>query len=529
MLTLSYQHDHLCSDVIAHNARVFAGSTAVICEGERLSWRELDQRTNRVANAIRSLGLARGDKVALYMSNSIAMFELFWGIAKSGCVVVTLNTLLDSASLARLADASDAQAIFADEGTRAMVDVARASLPKIVPARYFSTGTAAPGWASASALVDAGAPADPGVRIDPSDTMTVIYSSGTTGVPKGIEHSHFGRLNYPLGFGPGLRIDRYTVAVCATPIFASGTWITMFPAMYRGGTVVLVPKFSPEAFLEAVQRHRGTHCFLVPTQYIGLLQVPRERFDAGSLRVMVTAGQPMTPVTRAALAERFPAAELYEIYGMTEGFSTLAIPEDIRRGKAGTVGKPAFLEDIRIIDDEGRELPCGQTGEIVGYGPGMMKGYYRRPDLTEAAIWVGPGGRAYMRSGDLGRFDEDGFLYVSGRSKDMIKSGGMNIYAVDIEAVVMQHPAVTEVAVVGIPHQKWSETPVAAVLLRPGLERAPAAAELLAWVNERLARYQRLSHLVIEAELPRATYGKVMKATLREALARRLAGSADRE
>jgi len=158
-----------------------------------------------------------------------------------------------------------------------------------------------------------------------------------------------------------------------------------------------------------------------------------------------------------------------------------------------------------------------------------MKGYYRRPDLTEAATWIGPGGRTYMRSGDLGRIDEDGFLYVSGRSKDMIKSGGMNIYAVDIEAVVMQHPAVREVAVVGIPHEKWSETPVAAVLLRQGQEHAVSADDLLAWVNQRLAKYQRLSRLLIEPELPRATYGKVMKAALREALARRFSGTADRE
>jgi long-chain acyl-CoA synthetase len=318
----------------------------------------------------------------------------------------------------------------------------------------------------------------------------------------------------------GLQIDRYSVAICATPMFASGTWITLFPTMYRGGTVVLIPRFSPETFLHAVEQWRGTHCFLVPTQYIALLQQSELGADTRSLKVLVTAGQTLLAVTHAALRERFPTAGIYEVYGMTEGFSTLAIPADAARGKRGSVGKPSFLEDIRIIDANGQELPSGETGEIVAYGPGMMKGYYKRPDLTAAATWIGPGGRSYMRSGDLGRLDEDGFLYVSGRLKDMIKSGGFNIYAADIEQVLMQHSAVREVAVVGLPHKKWGETPVAVVLLK--MLGSARSAELMEWANQRLAKYQRLSEVIIQEDLPRATYGKVQKAILREALITRL-------
>tara|TARA_Y100000815_G_scaffold267088_1_gene286145 strand:+ start:1069 stop:2637 length:1569 start_codon:yes stop_codon:yes gene_type:complete len=511
---LKYEDDHLCSDVIAHNAQLYSDKVAVVCDGRSLTWAALDKRTNMVANALRDLGYDKGDKIALFMPNSLASFELFWGIVKAGCVVVTLNTMLEGEALVRLTNASDAQAIFVDDSTRVLVDRQRPKLLHIPRDRYFTVGTIAEGWAPSEDVICAASDAKPKVKINSDDSMTIIFTSGTTGVPKGIEHSHFGRLNYPLGFGMGLAISRYSVAICATPIYASGTWITMFPTMYRGGKIVLLSKYSPEAFLEAVEREGGTHSFLVPTQYIGLLQQDLSKYDLSSLQVLVTAGQTLSEVTYNSLLETFKDAQIFEVYGMTEGFSTLAIPGDIKRGKRGTVGKASFLEDIRIIDDDGKELPPGEIGEIVAYGPGMMKGYYGRPDLTEQTTWISPSGRTYLRSGDLGRMDEEGFLFVTGRLKDMIKSGGINIYAADLEGVLMQHPAVKETAVIGIPHEKWSETPVAAVILKAG--ESIDAEELRTWANERLSKYQRLSHLFIREDFPRATYGKVQKPELRD-------------
>lgn len=519
-MSLTYECDYLCMDAIPHNARVHAQRTAVICGNERLTWRELETRTSRVANALHDLGLRKGDKVALFMPNSLALFELFWGVIRSGCVVVSLNTMLEGSALARLTHASEAKALFVDGSTQALVDRIRPELSLIAADHCFTVGQPQGLWRSAQALFDVADNAAPQVRIEPEDSMTVIFTSGTTGVPKGIEHSHRGRMNYPLGFGMGLGIDRYSVAICATPIYASGTWITMFPTMYRGGTVVLLPSFSPQAFLDAVQRERGTHSFLVPTQYIGLLQQPLANWDTGSLKALVTSGQSLPTVVYDALLERFPGTAIYEVYGMTEGFATLAIPEDIARGKRGSVGKPVFMDDIRVIDGDGAEVPVGETGEIVAYGPGMMKGYYNRPDLTAAATWVAPSGRGYMRSGDLGHLDADGFLYVSGRLKDMIKSGGINIYAADLEQVIMRYQGVSEVAVIGLPHEKWAETPIAVVLAKPGV--VLDADEVMVWVNERLSKYQRLTRVLIQDELPRATYGKVQKQALREQILARL-------
>ena len=510
----AYQNEHWISDAIAHHARFSAAATAVVCGDERLTWAELDRALNRLANGLLALGCTKGTKVGMLLSNSMPAFLLFWATVRAGCVIVPLNPMLDDAALARLATASDGVLLFANAATLPQIERIRGQLPAVRADGFYLFGAEAAGWQSADALI-AEAPETPvRVPIAPDDAMTIFFTSGTTGTPKGIEHSHFGRLNYCYGFAPALGINRTATAVCVTPIYASGTMITMLPALYYGGTVVLIPKFSPAAFVDAVAREGGTHAFMVPAMYVALLQHDHDPADLASLRVLVSAGQTMPQITRDALAGRIPSAGIHEVYGMTEGFFTIALPGDFARGKRNTVGKAGFLEDIRILDAEDRERPTGEVGEIVAYGPGMMKGYYGRPDLTAEAVWCSPEGRTYLRSGDLGYLDADGFLYVSGRKKDMIKSGGINIYAADIEEVLMAHPAVGEVAVVGIPHPRWDETPIGVVVLKPG--QAIAAEALRQWANGRLAKYQRLTQVIVREDFPRVTYGKVHKDRLRE-------------
>ncbi|MFA5628424.1 MAG: class I adenylate-forming enzyme family protein [Thiohalomonadaceae bacterium] len=506
-----YEHDHLCSDAIYKNAVLYKNNTAVVCGTESLTWHELNEQTNQVANALLDLGFEKGTKVCSLLPNSIHSFIVFWGAIKAGGVIVPFNLMLDKKSLQLLINSSEGKTIFVDDTTIDMIEDIKDGLPHIDNAHFFNFGEEKNGWHSAWSLIKKSSSDKPDVKLHPNDSMTIIYTSGTTGTPKGIEHTHFGRLNYCYGFGSGLSVNRYSVAICATPIYASGTWIPMFPTLYFGGKVVLLPKFSPEAFYEAVEKEGGTHSFMVPAQYISLLEHP-EKGDTSTLKVLVSAGQCLSKTTREKIGEAFPSTGLYEVYGMTEGFFTLALPQDYSNERFGTVGKAGLHEEILIIGDDDKVLPTGEIGEIVAYGPGMMKGYYAKPALTEETVWLSPAGRTYLRSGDLGRLDEDGFLYICGRKKDMIKSGGINIFASDLEDVLMTHPAVKEVAVVGVPHPRWSETPIAVIVPR---DTDASAEGIQTWANKQLAKYQRLSKVILREELPRATYGKIQKDKLR--------------
>lgn len=514
MSGLRYDFDFLCHRFIAHHGAVSARDVALVFEDRRITWSEVDALTNRVAHLLLSLGLGRGDKVCMGMSNSIEMFITFWGVVKAGCVVVPYNPLLDDASVARLIDNSEGVLLFLDPSTIEQGERIQGDLDRISPERIFAFGNAAP-WRSAEGELLSQPACDPGVHIGPLDPMTLIYTSGTTGLPKGIYHNHGARLKYALGFGVATGITRHSVTVAATPLYAAGTWITMFPAIFTGAKIVIIKRFAPRDLLETIERERGSHMFLVPTQSIALLDCPDiATRDLTSLKMIVTSGQPLPEATRRELTAALPETRICEVYGMAEGFSTFIAPEERTSGKPGLVGKPTFMEDIRIIDDGGTELPAGEQGEIVAYGPGMMLGYYNAPETTEAATWIAPDGRAFMRSGDVGYIDVEGWLYTTGRIKDMIKSGGLNIFAQDLEEVFLAHPDVREAVVVAIPHEKWVETPLLLVIRREGA--TVTEEELQAWGNERLARYQRVARVEFRDDFPRALYGKVRRAALRD-------------
>jgi acyl-CoA synthetase (AMP-forming)/AMP-acid ligase II len=276
---------------------------------------------------------------------------------------------------------------------------------------------------------------------------------------------------------------------------------------------VVLPEFSPGLFLETVVREKITHTFMVPTQFIVTLAEPGlDDHDFSGLESVLVAGSPLRPDTKAEVLARL-TPNLTELYGFSEGAATMIKPHQ-HALKPGSVGTPVLGFDIRIIDDEGNEVPAGQAGEIASYGGGLMSEYHGRPDETEAIIWRDPAGRSFLLSGDIGKLDEDGFLYILDRKKDMIISGGFNVFPADIESIVGEHADVLDVTVIGVPHEKWGESALALVIPKPG--ETPDAGDILDWSNQRLAKHQRLIGVEFREEFPRNALGKVLKRLLRE-------------
>jgi len=321
------------------------------------------------------------------------------------------------------------------------------------------------------------------------------------------------------GAASGSAYSPSSVTIISTPLYSNTTLASLLPTLGAGGCAVLMDRFDPAAFLALAERHRATHAMLVPVQYSRILAVPDfDRYDLSSFVMKMSTSAPFEGKLKADVLRRWPGG-LVEIYGLTEGAGACFLAAHLHPDKLHTVGKPAPGHDIRIIDEDGREVQRGEVGEIVGHSPAIMNGYHKRPKQTAQAEWYDASGRRFLRTGDIGRFDEDGFLVLIDRKKDMIISGGFNIYPSDLEAVLVRHDAVIEAAVVGVPSERWGETPVAFVALKSGRKDAPEI--LREWVNSKVGKTQRLAAVEVVPALPRSAIGKVLKRELREQYVRR--------
>lgn len=481
---------------------------ALIQDERSLSYGELDAVMDRVAAALQRDGVKPGESVAICAGTSLAYASAFVGALRAGVAVAPIAPSSTPDSIVDMIADCGAKIFFVDEAVAAELGARIES----IGATVVGLDDGAPGVRFEQFIAPVGA-APAAVTITEAMPFNIIYSSGTTGTPKGIVQSFGMRFGHvaravAMGYGEG------AVTLLSTPLYSNTTLVSFFPTLGLGGTAVLMKKFDAAQYLALAQKHRATHTMLVPVQYSRLMA--REDFDSYDLSSFVMkfcTSAPFSAALKADVLKRWPGG-LVEYFGMTEGGGTCVLIAHVFPDKLHTVGQPAPGHDIRVIDEDGRELPRGEVGELVGRSELVMSGYHNRKEQTDAATWISPEGLAFIRTGDVGRFDADGFVELMDRKKDMIISGGFNIYPSDLEAVLRQHPDVADVAVVGVPSADWGETPVAFVV-----SRGADAETLRAFANDRLGKTQRISAVKLIDELPRSHIGKILKRELRDSYA----------
>jgi acyl-CoA synthetase (AMP-forming)/AMP-acid ligase II len=492
--------------VIREQAKALKDKPALVDAKHTISYAELDALMDRIAAALQRDGVGKADVAAICATTSVEYAATFFGILRASAIVAPLAPSSTPESLIVQLNDSGAKVFFLDAqlaahmaGVLGQVRAKRVSLDGSDAGQPFEDWLAAEG-------------AKPQLhQIEPDQGFNIIYSSGTTGAPKGIVQPHrmrWGQIRrgvYPAD----------AVTMISTPLYSNTTLVSFLPTLSNGGTAVLMPKFDVKGFLELSEKNRATHAMLVPVQYRRLMEHPEfDRYDLTSYRMKFSTSAPFSAALKREILDRWPGG-LVEYYGMTEGGGSCGLQCHEFPDKLHTVGRPLPGHDIRLIDEDGREVSQGEIGEVVGRSGAMMVGYHNQPGKTSEAEWWSPEGLRYIRTGDVGRFDADGFLTLMDRKKDMIISGGFNIYPSDLEAELSKHEAVVESAVVGVPSDKWGETPVAFVAVRPGADLT--AESLKAWLNDRVGKTQRLADLQLVDTLPRSHIGKVLKRELRDA------------
>lgn len=497
------------------NAQERPQHTALILGDTSITYRTLAQGMNQVAMALQRQGLQPGDVVAICASTSVPYLLAYLGALRAGVVVAPLAPSATAAHLSAMLDNSQAKLVLRDSEVAGQWPVPTDSAVQCIAIDDSpEAGLPWSQWLAGLPSTQEPAPIAP----QPDWPFNLIYSSGTTGVPKGIVQSWGMRWAHVQravtnGYGPD------AVSLCATPLYSNTTLVAALPTLALGGTLVLMRKFDAALYLQLAQSHQATHTMLVPVQYQRLMDCPAfAQADLRRLQHKFCTSAPFKPALKAEVLRRWPG-KLIEYYGMTEGGVRCELHCHDHPDKLHTVGCAGVGADIRFIDEQGQELPRGEMGEIVGRSAGMMTGYYRLPEKTAEAEWFSASGERFIRSGDVGQMDADGFIVLGDRKKDMIITGGFNVYPTDIEAVMLQHPEVRECAVIGVSSDAWGETPVAYVVAQPGSQ--PAAAQLQQWLNSRVGKTQRVADVVLTEQLPRSEIGKVLKRELRQLYAER--------
>lgn len=497
-------------------AQVNRHGIATIDGDRKQTWQEFEQRVAKLAGALRGLGLEPGGRAAILSFNSDHYLEYFFAVSWAGGIIVPLNYRLAPSELAYLLNDSGAQILIVDAAHAEMLPAFTADAITLRHVIYVGAGDPPSGLIDHAVLVEAAPPARDAGR-GGNDIAGIFYTGGTTGVSKGVMLTHTNLISNAMVTLLNMYEDKPWTYLHSAPMFHIADCQWNIGVTLHAGTHVFMPKFVPEEMLRIIEHHRITHCALVPTMLNMLCNVEgREKYDVLSLRGMNYGGSPMAPALIAKARQAFPHCRFFQGYGQTETAPNVSMlpdryhdPDGPFADKIASAGQPVFTVEVKIVDIDDQSVPSGTVGEIAVRGPNVMAGYWNKPEVSELALRNG-----WMHTGDLGYLDDDGFLYVVDRTKDMIISGGENIYSVEVEKIVYQHPGVAMCAVIAIPDEKWGEAVHAVVVPRAGY--SITGEDIIAYCRQYIAGYKCPRSIEIRHEpLPMSGAGKILKRELR--------------
>ena len=499
----------LLPEIFSLHGKWRAQQDAVICGEQRLSWQQFCSENHRLANGLIAQGVLPGSRVGIVMSNGVPMLHTIMAVMAAGLVSVPINlSVNDEGLVGMMVDAEISVLVITSDQQQHienLLDKMPSSLMLLLSDTLDNDR-----WKSLATISADMSEELPSVTYSEKSPLNIIYSSGTTGMPKGIVHHHRGRRDWAYDLSLALRYDDSAKTLLNIGLYSNISWVGMLCTLLVGGTIVLHSRFDSDEFLQTVSREKITHTVMVPIQYQRVIESYRQKpTDISSMKSMMSCGSPLHQDLKRQIYETFNGA-IIELYGLTEGIITTLNPENMEQ-RWESVGKPLVGTDIAIIGEQDEILPSGKSGEVISRGRITMPGYYRRNKENTQAEFVDTEGLQWIRTGDIGYLDHDGYLYIVDRKKDMILSGGQNIYPQDIESVLIQHPDINDVAVVAATSKRWGETPIAIAVG----ENTCSANDFIQWANTRLGKQQRLADVIFVDALPRNPNGKILKRELR--------------
>lgn len=494
---------------VANNLIFNPEKIAYIQGNRKVTWKESVERTYCICQAFKRLGVRKGDRIALLAHNSIEYSEIMIATLLIGACIVPLATSIAAENIISMLKDSAAKVLIASRGGAEKLTPFVDDLTMLVDGGKLTIDGPIPQWNNFLDYLEIKDEVVPNVEIEKGDDFNIIYSSGTTGSPKGILYKHYSR-NIVAN---SLFVDLEVVNLIATPLYSNMTTITWYSTIYNGGTTVIMDKFDEKEALHLIEKNQVTVAMFVPVQYERMLKVDRfNQYDLSSMQRKYSTSSLLKVSIKKELISRFPGI-LIEFYGLTEGGAGTILIADLYPTKLSSVGKVGPGQELKIIDEQEFEVEPGDIGEIVGHSPIMSEGYINNEILNSDMHWFDTTGKLFYKSGDIGKLDDDGFLYILDRKKDIIISGGVNIYASDLELTLLEHPGVSEAAVIAAQSKAWGETPVAFVIKHNKVDITEET--LRRWVNDRLAKHQSIKKVFFRDDLPRSDTGKLLKRKLR--------------